>query len=736
MASRLAYLLCLLFAACALAAKPLGHQVCVASCYYSLLKVSYSGKNATDQAACTNPLRVSSTYLCVKENCHEVDIGPGIKWWAGACKKSQKVVNLDAYHKTTDNATVEYISTLPTVGLKSKTPLNTTAVPIKTTWEQVHRSLHTYDALRTYNLDIRWVVYGFWGLVVLLGTITHAWSFISLKRSSQPASNAEVSAGPKKGGLKSWLNANIFMAPTFNYHHHQTLGWFTIPLRFQSVVIAAYFVMHVIVLATHYTVFENNYYYKTNKGQVLRYLSDRLGHLMSASMPFVFLFGGRGNLLLFATGWSYRTFNIFHRWVSIILTIEGIIHGVAFSAYYVTEQGWEVYRENLKDDEIFWYGIIMLIAMGFAIFMALGPIRQRVYDFFKAAHIIFAAIFVAAYYQHVKTQFSGYYKVWAWASIGLWAGDYFLRLVRLLFMNYKSLLGQGIPALASYSEETGMIRLQVQPSMTTYKQTPGTYYYLYFPGWRIWESHPFTLAGRSVEVEELSSASDQSDRENDGEKRVQSPRVTEFSTQKGASYLTFMIRPRDGMTRRLRDSLLQEGASGQRRIRVLLEGPYGTPARFNNFDNVLFITGGSGVTTVLPYLRMFFEDGYNGGNVPNTKLAWVVRDEGFVRDVLANDLRRTESASSASSKLSMDFFVTTGGSQDSGNEKYIKDTRFKYERPDIESLVDNFVTRNHGRKAVFVCGPADMADQTRLAVIKQVKKGYSDVELFEEMFCW
>ena len=155
MAYRLAYLLCLLFAACALAAKPLGHQVCVASCYYSLLKINYSGKNATEQTACTNPLRVRSTYLCVKEHCEDKDLAPGIQWWAGACKKSQKVVNLEAYHKSTVNATAEYIASLPTVELKEKKVYNTSTVPSKKTWNQVHRSVYTYDAQRAYNLSLR-----------------------------------------------------------------------------------------------------------------------------------------------------------------------------------------------------------------------------------------------------------------------------------------------------------------------------------------------------------------------------------------------------------------------------------------------------------------------------------------------------------------------------------------------------------------------------------------------------
>lgn len=75
--------------------------------------------------------------------------------------------------------------------------------------------------------------------------------------------------------------------------------------------------------------------YKTIPGQVCRILGDRLGIFMTAELPFIFLFSGRANILIYATGWSYRTFSLFHRWLALTLTVEGICHGIIFSAYYV-----------------------------------------------------------------------------------------------------------------------------------------------------------------------------------------------------------------------------------------------------------------------------------------------------------------------------------------------------------------------------------------------------------------
>ncbi|KOS19830.1 Ferric/cupric reductase transmembrane component 2 [Escovopsis weberi] len=732
MATRLHYLLCLLFAACALASKPLGAQCCAASCYYSLLKAPFSADTKDDETVCTNPLKVESTYMCIRQHCTDEQIVPGIAWYSLNCKKSTKVVSLDLYHKATDNVTEEYLDSLPTIGAKDKTVWKEVALPSKALFDPVNDSVLTYYNQRVFNLNVRWSIYGYWALVLLLGTIHNLWSMVPSTRSDEQ--NKEIK--PPRAGIMGWFNASILMAPTFGYHHHQPLGWFHVPLRLQTIVIFGYFAVHVGCCAPYYNTFPNNYYYKTNEGQVLRYFCDRLAHLMAAAMPFIFLFGGRANLLVYITGWSYRTFNVFHRWIAVILTIEGIIHAVGFSAYYGYEKGLDGYREELKTDPVFLYGLLMLVALGLMIFLSLGPFRQRMYEFFKIAHISLTAIFVAGYYYHVKDQFSGYYLVWAWACIGLWVGDYFMRFVRILVSNYKQFLGSGVPALVSYSDTTGMMRVQVHPSFMSHRQTPGTYYFLHFSGWRVWENHPFTLAGRSIDYDEFSSPSspEQSDRETTDPRKATPPHVRVLTGgKKRDEYLTFLIKPREGTTARLRDSLrCEDGSYAPRRMNVVLEGPYGVPARLDHFDHVLFVAGGSGITTVLPYLRRFFED-RTSAHVPNVKLAWSVRHEGLARDVLANDLRLTECAPSASSKLELEFYVTNAA--DAEKKRHSRDPRFRLARPDVDLLVEDFVARNNsGRTAIFVCGPAEMADKTRLAVMRYVKRGYSHVELFEEMF--
>jgi hypothetical protein len=153
--SRFALFLVALCAAGTYAAKPLDQEVCVASCYYSLLKAKYAGASAKAQSACTNPLRVASTYYCVQLHCDEDDITPGIAWWAATCANSTKVVNTKAYKAVVANTTKAYISSLPTVKQGQKDIVDGPAVPSPDNWEVVYRSVYTYSDMRNFHNRVR-----------------------------------------------------------------------------------------------------------------------------------------------------------------------------------------------------------------------------------------------------------------------------------------------------------------------------------------------------------------------------------------------------------------------------------------------------------------------------------------------------------------------------------------------------------------------------------------------------
>lgn len=72
--------------------------------------------------------------------------------------------------------------------------------------------------------------------------------------------------------------------------------------------------------------------------QILRYSADRTGIMSFANFPLLFLFGGRNNILIWATGWSFATFNVFHRHVARIATLQAVAHSVLYLVIYIESE--------------------------------------------------------------------------------------------------------------------------------------------------------------------------------------------------------------------------------------------------------------------------------------------------------------------------------------------------------------------------------------------------------------
>lgn len=78
-----------------------------------------------------------------------------------------------------------------------------------------------------------------------------------------------------------------------------------------------------------------NYSWDRQSEQIWTYLTDRAGDLAVANMPIVWLFAGRNDVFLWLTGWDFGAFNMFHRYVARVLTVQVIIHSVGYTVIYL-----------------------------------------------------------------------------------------------------------------------------------------------------------------------------------------------------------------------------------------------------------------------------------------------------------------------------------------------------------------------------------------------------------------
>ncbi|QKX63229.1 uncharacterized protein TRUGW13939_10398 [Talaromyces rugulosus] len=221
-----------------------------------------------------------------------------------------------------------------------------------------------------------------------------------------------------------------------------------------------------------------------------------------------------------------------------------------------------------------------------------------------------------AIYSHVAI-FDGQYNTYIWPCVAVWALDRVMRIGRLGVLNLSKL-----QATIRYNKDADSIHLTV-PVHGISRPRAGSYYSLYsVNGLKFWESHPFTLMSWN-EV---------------GAKR----------TKDAALKLRFLVRPNDGFTARLRDHVSQktythtEIGTSEVSIRIAVEGPYGHTFNISNYQNVLMIMGGTGVTVALSYLCMIRDiaiaNEKPGISIRRVQLVWVVRDNHMFEEVYESEL--------------------------------------------------------------------------------------------------
>jgi NAD(P)H-flavin reductase len=198
-------------------------------------------------------------------------------------------------------------------------------------------------------------------------------------------------------------------------------------------------------------------------------------------------------------------------------------------------------------------------------------------------------------------------------------------------------------------------------------------------------------------------------------------------------------------TKRLRDDC-SRSTSQTTRPTILLEGPYGHHCPMSSFSSVLFIVGGTGVVSAIPYIlehMSLMKEGKT--DTTHINLLWTVRQASFIREVFERELK----PASQRHDFSADLYFTRQEDESRMNEVDEQNTRegsdnfvmpdMKFGRPDITAAIAKAATKAEttGTKvAVLVCGPPAMADEARVAVHRALKRGCHGVEYFEESFRW
>ncbi|KJZ72220.1 hypothetical protein HIM_08362 [Hirsutella minnesotensis 3608] len=512
----------------------------------------------------------------------------------------------------------------------------------------------------------------------------------------------------------SRINSYIIEPPLIGSKHSRPIwGLGVMPTRGQALFLAYFWLINIFLSAFGYEISSRgNVWYTNQSDELKKYISNRHGVLSFALLPLVILYAGRNNILLWLTNWSRSTFLLLHRWTAVLCVLHAVIHTLIYVHMALENQAGIEYA-TISLSQPWRWGSVGTVAMGLLLLASIQPLRRKAYELFLASHVILAAISIVGSYRHVTPRYGQAwgFQTWLHMAIAIWGFDRLVRLLRCVRGGFQRAYLTPI--------DDNYFRVDIPGA------TASGHVYLCFPTvrlWRIWESHPFSVAGVSyskkgpgVKFQSTESSEDQGNDTDAGHR-------SRDNTVSNVTGVVLFIRKQEGMT-----SLISEKGTGQKGLPAILESSYVPSVTFlqenhitptNDYPNLICIAGGVGITGVLPALDSFTTLTRPFGR---SKLYWGLRAMPLVHAV--------EEMLGFSGNDSLD---RRWGNTDVKISVGL--------RLDLKTILYTDLRAATGGTVVVVCGSAGMADSVRCIVSSLGRhdgpNGPIVVKLAVESFTW
>ncbi|KAF2125976.1 ferric-chelate reductase-like protein [Dothidotthia symphoricarpi CBS 119687] len=691
---------------------------------------------------CRSEKHITSLYLCFEEYCKDDGERDSFLHEEVTWCEERIGVTLPSYQDVVNRWTPEYKAGVKRLsadeGLEFPI-LGEVVVPDDMFFERAFTTLDAANFEYDIHLIYGWYMYYFWISVVSLGILARLLSsirsLIHQNKGYRPVcgSESEIPIKPRKTASlpNSWLKRYLTTPAAFGNRCSQTYGWCTIPPRIQSLTIFFFVALNVVLCTISYRLTSGNLYWPQKSAQLLRFVSDRTGIISLANFPLVWLFGMRNDALMWVTGWGFGTYNAFHRWVARVATAQAVVHSIGYTIMTWEDGGWFHFKKYLHK-HYFWNGELATIAMCGLLAFSVYGLRRAHYEIFLITHIVLSVTALWSMYYHVEIFVNGEWNIFIWPCLGVWTLDRVLRVARILAFHWRF---WNTKATVSYDPSSNLVKMEVDGSKSWTRIKPGTYYYIHVLNDLCYahQSHPFTLAYVSSDTNNLSPTplSTLSPRPPPPPQRTDSFESSESdallsTSSRTSSRLVFLIRPYDGFTSRLKKHCLLH----PKKLRVLIEGPYGHTIPLNTYPNVLFIVGGTGIAVPLSHLSHLL---HADSHVQSVKIVWAVREHAFLASILQEFHALLEDE-----RVEIEVHITQDEEvKDDLPRTHTTGMEILTGRPNVHAVVEE-AARGAGQisLAIVACGPARMADQARKASVDMLGEGLGGVEYFEESFKW
>ncbi|KAJ4317700.1 hypothetical protein N0V84_007219 [Fusarium piperis] len=454
-------------------------------------------------------------------------------------------------------------------------------------------------------------------------------------------------------------------------------------------------------------------YLALNVGFIFVYVDDsilslhvivaaRTGWLAVGNLCLTVFLSLKNTPLGFLAGWSYERLNSFHRVSGMMTFLLVVVHAASYSSFFLDQQNAARLRFR---EEIF--GIVAGFTLLVVVSAALTLQRRR-YELFYVLHVIFFIVSLVFISLHHPTAAERVIIAIGLAA-GMWGFDRLVRASRLVYHSINNTAT--LQPLAN-----GGTRVTLNKGLVGGKS--GQHAFLWIPGIRLLETHPFTIASMKP--------------------------------------MEFVVDSHDGFTRDLHEyAMANPGAV----LKASVEGPYGQVPEPADYDKVLIFAGGSGATfgfgTALQLLRDF------EASVPkDVTLVWTMRDPALLEWFSAHlntlthapgfrvlvyitgqtELKKLESNDRTTDRsdgalMSEDSLETASARGQSG---FTHGAPVNYGRPNVDDTVAQAVDgmATNSRVLVMGCGPNGLLQEVRKSTTSRMVADGPRVSLYFEQFGW
>ncbi|KAM5341206.1 hypothetical protein ACJ41O_015315 [Fusarium nematophilum] len=308
----------------------------------------------------------------------------------------------------------------------------------------------------------------------------------------------------------------------------------------------------------------------TDKGHVREIRAA--SRMAVANTALCVFFGLKNTPLAVLSTESYHQLNIFHRIAGYTAVLQVFLHGVFYAAHFISQGRWTKLL-NAGNWEGFSAALGMLV-------MLAGLLRHRRYELFYTSHIIgFIAIVILTTIH--RPALAKKVPIAMGFIACLWLYDHAIRSAKLLYnlINNKAVF---------YPLPNGGVKIVMRKQLGG--AVPGTHCFLWVPGIRALQMHPFTI---------LSNRS---------------------------SGLEMVVRSCDGFTRSAYGLACSRPGIA---LRASVDGPYGAVPDTKGYDRIILIAGGSGASYTFGLAASFLENLAPQSNQA-MDFIWAVRERGLI----------------------------------------------------------------------------------------------------------